>query len=320
MSTQPDAVCDLIVKAMADGCAIPFLGAGAGLPGRPPGVRWRRDGYLPSGNELAAYLARAYRYPSQRVEPNRSLVRIAQYAHLRAGRPQLFRDLQAVFAVAQRPNEVHRFIAEQPRRQRRRGLPNPWPVIVTTNYDDRLEQAFRDIREPYDLVVFNGAESASQPFRHRDPSGIWRAVAPSRSYDAFAPRVRPVILKLHGGIDTHEGTEEHFVITEDHYMSFLAHDVSRRLPSSLLILLQEASFVFLGYRLEDWNVRVFLSRIGRERDDRSVWWAFQRRPNDVDVLFWESHNVRLVALDLHDWDGKMRAAIRRAGRGGGPGA
>jgi hypothetical protein len=319
MSEQPAVVCNLIAKAMEKGCAIPFLGSGASLPGRPEELRdWRRGRYPPSGRELARYLAREYGYPPQKVEPNRSLVRIAQFADIRAGEPVLFRDLHDLFDVPHPPNRIHTYLAEQPRRQRARGLPNPWPVIVTTNYDDRLERAFDDAREPYDLVLFTGDPHAAGPFRHRDAAGDWHAVEPPSTYDAFDPRRRPVILKLHGGIAAQDGAPEHFVITEDHYISYLARDVAGRLPDSLLVLLQDdASLVFLGYALEDWNVRVLLSRIREERHDRPVWWAIQRTPNEIDSSFWKAHDVSLVALELGEWVDTMRRIEARRRRADG---
>jgi len=308
MSPGINDVCDIILKAMRSGRAIPFLGAGASLPGRPEDddFDWHREGFLPSGAELARFLAREYRYPPQNVEPNRSLVRIAQFADLWDS-GLLFEDLRTTFTVAQEPNEVHHYLARQLGVQQRMGLPNPWPVIVTTNYDDRLETAFEQAGAPFDLVTYNGDWSDGSPFRHRDPDGHWRRITPT--YDAFEPARRPVILKLHGGIAARGEDPEHFVITEDHYISYLAHDVVQRLPSSLLGLMRDANFVFLGYRLEDWNVRVLLSRIGTPHPRRR-WWAIQRSPSLVDERFWASHKVDIVETTLESWIETMRRRWR----------
>jgi hypothetical protein len=76
--------CQVVVRRLAEGKVIPFLGAGANLCERPPGKLWRDAGYLPSGAELAAYLAENYAYPGH--DPS-DLLRVAQYVDLsrRAG-------------------------------------------------------------------------------------------------------------------------------------------------------------------------------------------------------------------------------------------
>ena len=58
-----DRHCHLVWRRLAEGKVIPFLGAGANLVEKPAGVDWRQGGYLPSGAELAAYLAKSYGYP-----------------------------------------------------------------------------------------------------------------------------------------------------------------------------------------------------------------------------------------------------------------
>lgn len=48
-----------VIKAITDGRVVPFLGAGVNLCGRPKEVAWScgQTEYLPSGSELAQYLA-----------------------------------------------------------------------------------------------------------------------------------------------------------------------------------------------------------------------------------------------------------------------
>src|SRR5512144_1489952 len=48
----------MIAKLLVGGAVVPFLGAGVNLCGRPESVEWKVGRFLPSGGELAAYLAR----------------------------------------------------------------------------------------------------------------------------------------------------------------------------------------------------------------------------------------------------------------------
>jgi hypothetical protein len=106
---------------------IPFLGAGANLCDRPEGVSWQA-GYLPSGAELAAYLAETYAYPEQDVS---NLLRIAQYVDLSAGDAALFDELHAIFAAGYEPNKLHRLIADLPRLLRAQGHEVCGQLLIT---------------------------------------------------------------------------------------------------------------------------------------------------------------------------------------------
>ena len=59
MLSALDAQLPTMAKALVDGRAVPFLGAGVNLCDRPRDVAWQKvqRAYLPSGSELAAYLA-----------------------------------------------------------------------------------------------------------------------------------------------------------------------------------------------------------------------------------------------------------------------
>jgi len=59
MSNPLDTHYRMVIKAISEGRVVPFLGAGANLCGRPSEVTWEREQreYLPSGGELAKYLA-----------------------------------------------------------------------------------------------------------------------------------------------------------------------------------------------------------------------------------------------------------------------
>ena len=85
-----DAHYKTVVKAFSDGRVVPFLGVEANLCGRPAGTQWQTQHYLPSGTELAEYLADSFGYPS----PNRQdLIRVAQYVAVMNGVGPLYENL-----------------------------------------------------------------------------------------------------------------------------------------------------------------------------------------------------------------------------------
>ena len=73
---------------------------------------------------------------------------------------------------------------------------------------------------------------------------------------------RTVMLKLHGGLDRARARAESFVVTEDDYIDYLAHgDVGGAIPVALAAKLRRSHFLFLGYGMRDWNLRLVLERM-----------------------------------------------------------
>src|SRR5579859_7485941 len=82
-----------VARALAEGRVVTFLGAGANLTGRPRETAWERGQYLPSGGELAGYLAELFGYPPGEA---RDLARVSQYAATMTGSGPLYEELRAL--------------------------------------------------------------------------------------------------------------------------------------------------------------------------------------------------------------------------------
>ena len=136
-----DAHCKQVASQMARGSVVPLLGAGANLCGRVEPWTPGHTG-LPSGAELAAHLADFFSFP----ERSRDLVRITQYVATTLGDQPLYDELHVLFAATYGPTALHQFLARIPGQIQT--LPEaplkPHPLVVTTNYDDALEQAYRE--------------------------------------------------------------------------------------------------------------------------------------------------------------------------------
>ena len=58
--------------------------------------------------------------------------------------------------------------------------------------------------------------------------------------------------------------------------------------------LRRSHFLFLGYPLRDWHVRVFLHRLwGREKPAYRSW-AVEAKPDPVELESWRSRGVDVV--------------------------
>jgi SIR2-like domain len=302
-------LCDRIVMRIREGKVIPFLGAGANLcdrPALPDG--WKPGAYLPNGTELAEYLAGLHDFPADEAK---DLVRVAQFVDLRFdGDAVLFEQLRKVFARSYEPNRLHKLLAELPARLRAEGQELPHQLIITTNYDDVLERAFDDANERYDVLYYVTEQDRPGRFLHLRPDGT-RAPAARRSPKALSLKERSLIVKIHGAVDRKNERGDSYVITEDHYIDFLARArISKLLPEYVMARMTTSHFLFLGYGMRDWNLRVILRHIWSEQVRRFGSWAVQYMPHEHDVKFWQRHRVELVNVALERWVEAMRAQLK----------
>jgi SIR2-like domain len=291
---------DAIVDGIAEGKVIPFLGAGINLCDRLPGAEWEPGAaFLPSGGELAAYMAARFNYPL----PDRDLARVCQFVVEVRGLAPLYSHLRQILQVAPQTNDAHRFLAQLPARLRAKKNPSPNLLVVTTNYDDRVEAAFESAGEALEVVSYI-ADSPKErgKFVHHLPGGERRVITRPNEYREVSVDRSSVLLKIHGAIDRALPANDSFVITEDHYIDFLTRtDLSNLVPVMLAARLRASHFLFLGYSLRDWNLRVILQRIWEEQWLGYNSWAVQRQTDALDRRFWARRNVEILETALEDF-------------------
>jgi len=307
-----------VAQAILSGDVVPVLGAGANLCERND-EPWEPGRTLPSGSELSELLARQF---STNVADRRDLLRVSQAAALERGYGPVFRQLRGVFAPedanAYEPTSLQRFLAELPALRAARGLPPSHQLIVTTNYDDLLEQAFTDAKEPFDLVYYlaqgepggPGARRVHQgSFVHVDPEGRRKVVRNPKKYLAVTPSTRTVILKIHGSA-RRNASEDSWVITEDHYIDYLTRtNLSELFPVRLLEKLLSSNLLFLGYAMKDWNLRVLLHRIWLQRDSSWESWAVQLEADELDKKLWSDKDVNIQCAPLKTYIAELRSCV-----------
>jgi SIR2-like domain len=300
--------CPIVVDGFRDGSVVPFLGAGANLCGRPKGAEWREGNglYPPSGAELTAHLAgKPWVYP----ESDGDLLRVSQWVELVSSPGRLFGELHKVFNHDYPPNRLHEFLAELPGILRKQGAEKCGQLVLTTNYDDVLERAFAQAGEPVDVVVYETRKGEPR-FVHLKPDGARVPIDSPATYREFALEQRSVILKIHGQVDRGNPGNDTFVITDDHYIDYLAGtDVRTLIPTYLIARLGECDLLFLGYSLRDWNLRVILRQIKADQGIQRGGWSIQLRPGELDERFWARQRIEVIDAALEDWVDGMRRQL-----------
>ena len=114
---------------------------------------------------------------------------------------------------------------------------------------------------------------------------------------------RTVILRVHGRVDRDDGREwESFVVTEDDYIGYLAPgELASVMPVALAARLRRSHFLFLGYALRDWHLRLLLNRLWGDEKVGYRSWSVQPDASALETEFWRRRDVDLFELELDDY-------------------
>jgi SIR2-like domain/TIR domain len=317
------AAAERMASYLAEGSAVTVLGSGANAVDRD--AAWQPGaGSLPDSAEAARHLAQRFLVASESDD----LARVSEHVSLTEGKVDLYRTLRELFLKAVGPpSSLHRFVAGVPRRLRELGL-DRYQLVVTTNYDTALERAFDEAREPYDLAVFVAAGVHSGRFLHVpwwDPEvrGPIPITVPNEyvglPIDEDGQLERTVIVKLHGGAaDLGPGgprLRDNFVVTEDDHIGYLTQSpVESLIPLQILNKLRDSHFLFLGYRMRDWSVRVFLRRVWGEQQVEARSWTVDPGLDVVERGLWDHFGVNVVDEPAADFLHEVECGLGRLAR------
>jgi hypothetical protein len=215
-----------IVRKIREGQCTPFLGAGMAAD------------VLPLASQLAEEWAKEHGYP---LRDSRDLGQVAQFLAIKEyslyPKEQIkLRFKQAGAPDFDDPHEPHRALAEL-----------PFPLYITTNYDDFMIQALaKQGKKPRRGLCpwwTDELEDRTEALEHiKDPSDE-----------------SPIVYHLHG----HCGEEASLVVTQQDYVNFLTQLSDTRQSSREMLIagpiqraLSKSLILFIGYSLTDWTFQV----------------------------------------------------------------
>lgn len=289
----------LIREELESGMVVPFLGAGASRAA--PGVAGGR--VLPTAADLSEHLAKTTSFPSQDPRDREDLAKVSSYFAELNGRKLLRRQLRSHLAVSATPAALHEYLAQLPGHR----------LIITTNYDTLLEQALTDAGKPFHLVV--------HPIERDDwrgsvlwwPPGAEKPETPATNLLDIDLDSNTVVYKMHGTVSTSASEWDNFVITEDDYVDFLSQmsGGNSAIPAIFQAHFRERNFLFLGYSLSDWNLRVILNNLSRHlqaegRGADFAAWAIQRKPSLFERKLWGKRNVEIFDQEIEEFIMQLR--------------
>ena len=219
----------------------------------------------PLGDELRDLLVS--KYLGARFA-DRSLAAVAELAISEKSLPEV-QDFIAARLKNLSPAEFHKDIPSF-----------KWRAIVTTNFDLVIEKAYRDCENRLqDLVPIVSNED--------------RVDEKLRSDRQLA------YLKLHGCVTITHREDLPLILTVDQYATYSVNRdyVFRRLEGWA----REYPIVFVGYRVEDVNIRKTLLRLSSSIASRPRFFLVTPGVTEVDIRFWESKKITALPGTLEQF-------------------
>jgi hypothetical protein len=90
---------------------------------------------------------------------------------------------------------------------------------------------------------------------------------------------------------------------------------NRATPAIFAEPFQSSHFLFLGYSLKDWNLRVILNRLQNEtrRPMDITSWAIQYKPSLMERRFWQNRRIEIYDMNLSDFISELSGHAGREG-------
>ena len=207
--------------------------------------------------------------------------------------------MRGIFSQPYAPLPIHTLLASATRPL----------LVVTTNYDSLIENAFDNAGKAFDLVIHTTDAMMGKRIYHR-PHGA-PAVEEVLPHMLLIDLTKvSVIYKVHGSCDRKDPRLDQYVITEDDYIDFLSRMLTNAaIPGFCTEPFLRWPFLFVGYRLGDWNMRVVLNRISPEArvSQGIVSWAIERQPSPIEERFWLTRGVNLYTKAVDDFVNELTA-------------
>lgn len=330
---MPPIPYEAIAEALQEGAVVPFLGAGVNFGHRPPGDKWKTESpFLPSGAELSRYLAKKSAFPLEEDHHRTDLAKVSSFYEENVGRPSLRKELHKIFGPASQIDDyptctIHNYLAGIPKLR----------LVITTNYDNLTEKAFVTANRAFYLVIHTVSQDntpstqTDAPANAPSPSRLegrvlWWKYDPAKPQAPFIPRSDDprdlakhidtdedtVIYKMHGTASQHDKQWDNYVISEDDYVEFLSRMTNNTAVPNIiweyLQKMEDRRFLFLGYGLSDWNLRIVLREIFQKtRFSQNKSWAIQSRPSDLEIELWKRKFVNIYDSDINEFVEGLKA-------------
>jgi SIR2-like domain len=112
-----------------------------------------------------------------------------------------------------------------------------------------------------------------------------------------------VVYKIHGCLAPDiDAQNEGIIISDNDYVNYVSQMSTQEgaIPAHVHALMQGKPFLFLGYSLNDWNVRSIFETLTKKRNptrDFSVMYSVR----DFEKIFFDKNDVQILRTDLKNY-------------------
>lgn len=264
-----------LVEQIRAGKAILFLGAGASR-GATATTPPREP---PSGKELAQLLSAKFLGEDS---TDKALSLIAEYC-IAESDLRTFQHYIADIFNRYAPSAAQKAIADF-----------RWAALVTTNYDQIIEKAYAANKNRLQSLV---------PIRR---------TADRIDNELRAPDAVP-LLKLHGCISMVDEVAYPLILSIDQYVT---HAVGReKLFNRFTEYAGEYSVVYVGYQIEDSDIRAILLQLNKPDVSRPMQYVVTPNPSPRDQRIWAAKNIITIDSTFDQFVAGLEAMIPKGLRG-----
>jgi hypothetical protein len=182
----------------------------------------------------------------------------------------------------------------------------PFRLILTTCHDDLFEKSLLSLKKTPSKYLYHYRGD-----RRDNIEGDWRSSSPKS----------PILYHLYGAFDKPES----LVLTENDLLEFITGIISNRpgLPDGLTNFLENKTFLFVGFGIRHWYVRVLLKLLMRAMGiSRGAFFAqesigeFDTGESQQTVLFYKRGIPRIEVVEMDGLQFARELAERLRNEGG----
>ncbi|MCP4400563.1 MAG: hypothetical protein GY801_25090, partial [bacterium] len=295
-----------IGEMFRDGSVIPFLGSGIVMESLPPLAADADNedfSETPLERDLAQRMAEQAEFLEEAQRNPLTVISQHYQTNVIGARALFYKQLKKLFPQNVRPGPIHRFLVQQEKPM----------LVLTTCYDTLLEELFREQGKKFVVVTHIAyaedegtlGKVAVQYSDRPDEAEIGLSDELSIDLEEWW-----VFYKIQGSFDLFTkglgGKEEldSIVISEEDYVTFLSRlgDQHRTVPTLFSRLFQQRMFLFLGYRMTDWNFRTVVHVLRKEEKIRKIkGYAVRHSAAGFERQYWESKNVQIIEMQVSEF-------------------
>ena len=246
------------------------------------------------------------------ADPPDPLTSITSYFESKAGRASLWENLSLVISGKNQVTSTHKLLAAAAKRYFEQPDVLDDFLILTTNYDCLMEDALDRIGVDYvALTTRKSDQKVLVRFSDtvKDAANLTKTISGMYYPDKlFLRKPKPLVIvcKMHGCLNSAlTEKDDGLVISDNDYVNYISQMNSAHgiIPSYVNTLMQDKPFLFLGYSLNDWNVRSVFETIRKKRgeDFGGQDYAVMYYVGEYERLFFKRNDVAILKTDLNSF-------------------